>query len=374
MLTLSIVVLSTPSIAETTHPHSGAADFQALLIAIPTDAFEGNKAAFAAHFAAGATYTAGDRLETVEELYADARPDPDEHEWVTVSGLKVATYGDTVVATYRAVDHERWPHRSLDTYTAHTDTFVWSGGQWLEAAAHSSITASPPVPIDAATLARYAGTYRSKSGDTFALDVKRGKLFSTETGDRHPYEMDPTTATSFFSPGDPSEYVMVIDAQGVVVGMLQVNRLNPVMYERVEQPAASVAAAPDQAAVMAPIHQYVDGINRNDVDLLAAACASPAAILDDFPPHVWQGPTACADWKRAFDAYDRESAIADAVVTLGTPTHVNVTGDRAYAVIPSTYNYLQSGKPVTEAGSIWTFALTQTAAGWRITAWAWSDH
>ena len=134
------------------------------------------------------------------------------------------------------------------------------------------------------------------------------------------------------------------------------------------------AVASDQAAVMASVHQFVDGFNKGDTKSGLAACASPASIVDEFPPHEWQGPTACADWAKAYDANAKAENITDGFVTLGTPWHVDVTGDRAYVVVPVGYTYKQNGKPVAESGSVFTVALKKAAAGWRITGWAWARH
>jgi hypothetical protein len=138
--------------------------------------------------------------------------------------------------------------------------------------------------------------------------------------------------------------------------------------------AAGSAAAKEQTAVMAPVHQFIDGLNKGDMTTALAACDSPAVIIDEFPPHEWHGPTACADWANAFAAFTKKNSITDGVLTLGTPWHVDVTGDRAYAVIPVTYAFKVNGKPGMESGSLLTAALKKVAAGWRITGWAWSRH
>ena len=139
-------------------------------------------------------------------------------------------------------------------------------------------------------------------------------------------------------------------------------------------PTVSLAAESQTAAVMAPLNQFMSGINHGDLSLSAAACASPASVLDDFPPHSWVGPTACADWAKAFAADNTSTGTTDIHVTLGTPWHVAVTGDRAYVVVPATNVYKVHGKPMTETGSVWTVALQKLAAGWRIKAWAWAQH
>ncbi len=105
-----------------------------------------------------------------------------------------------------------------------------------------------------------------------------------------------------------------------------------------------------------------------------AACAAPAFIIDEFPPYAWQGPTACSDWANDFDANSKKDGITQPVVTLGKARHLEVTGERAYVVVPANYNFKRNGNPIAETGSTWTVALQKLTAGWRITGWAWSKH
>jgi hypothetical protein len=136
--------------------------------------------------------------------------------------------------------------------------------------------------------------------------------------------------------------------------------------------AAIVAAltTPAIASDQTDIAAVVNGYNK---DFAPKACASPASIIDEFAPHSWMGPTACADWLKSFDANSKANAITDAVVTLGKQETLKVDGDRAYAVYAANYNFKQKGKPVHEVGT-WTFAFQKMAGGWKITAWTWSAH
>lgn len=136
----------------------------------------------------------------------------------------------------------------------------------------------------------------------------------------------------------------------------------------------SVAAAAENGAVMATVHQFIDGLNKGDMKAALSACAAPASVIDEFPPHEWQGPTACADWARDYAADSKRQGVTGGVVTLGTPWHVDVSDDRAYVVVPANYSYKQHGKSAAESGSIFTVALRKTAQGWRITGWTWAKH
>jgi SnoaL-like domain len=133
--------------------------------------------------------------------------------------------------------------------------------------------------------------------------------------------------------------------------------------------------ASDKSDVVAAVNRYLDNLDPNEdkQKIALAMCDSRVSILDEFPPHEWHGPTACADWWKALNAYDEKNGITDGDAKLGTPWTTDVSGDRAYFVAPMTYTYKQNGKPVKESAAF-TVALKRTQAGWRITAWAYSKQ
>jgi hypothetical protein len=134
-----------------------------------------------------------------------------------------------------------------------------------------------------------------------------------------------------------------------------------------------LALASEKTDVVAAVHRYLDNLDKDKLETSLAMCDSQVSILDEFPPHEWHGPTACADWWKALNAYNEKNEITDGDVTLGTPWNVDITGDRAYFVAPMTYTYKQHGKPVKESAAF-AVALKRTPAGWRITAWAYSKQ
>jgi len=138
--------------------------------------------------------------------------------------------------------------------------------------------------------------------------------------------------------------------------------------------AGGPAVASEKTDVMAVIQQFVDAFNKGDMESAVARCADQASIIDDFAPHEWHGAGACSKWGTAYEADAKKNEITDGVVTLGTPRHMEVTANRAYAVIPvDSYTYKVKGKPTKETGSILTVALRKGESGWRITGWAWAQ-
>jgi len=134
------------------------------------------------------------------------------------------------------------------------------------------------------------------------------------------------------------------------------------------------APGPAQSAVVAVIHQFVDGFNKGDTKSVISTCADQTSILDEFSPYEWHGAGACAKWVSDFEIDAKKNGITDGAVTLSKPSHVDITADRAYVVIPADYAFKQKGKPVKESGSIITLTLQKGQAGWRITGWAWAKH
>lgn len=133
------------------------------------------------------------------------------------------------------------------------------------------------------------------------------------------------------------------------------------------------AAATDKTDVISVVHQWRDAFNKGDMKFMGAACADQTSIIDDFPPHEWHGSGACSKWSSDFQAFTQTAGITDPAITVGKAWHIDVTGDRAYVVAPTTFVFKQKGKPVKEMGIV-TVALQKSGAVWRMTGWAWADH
>jgi hypothetical protein len=133
------------------------------------------------------------------------------------------------------------------------------------------------------------------------------------------------------------------------------------------------AAASEQADVMVPVQQFIEGFNKSDAKMAEAACAEEAFIIDDFPPHAWHGAGAVSKWFKAYEAYARANSMSEAVVTFGKPRHVDVTGADAYVVVPTTFRFKKKAEAVNDTG-VMTLVLHKAAKGWQITAWSWADN
>lgn len=136
--------------------------------------------------------------------------------------------------------------------------------------------------------------------------------------------------------------------------------------------AANHALAAMPPEMMLPINQFFDGLNKGDFDAALKSCASNTAIIDEFSPFLWQGPSACKDWLNDFGIFSKKNDLTFEKITLGKPTKPMIDGDHAYLVIPASFAFKIAGKHQVEKGSKVTATLTKAAEGWVVTGWSWT--
>ena len=135
--------------------------------------------------------------------------------------------------------------------------------------------------------------------------------------------------------------------------------------------STATAAGAANAQLQAPINQFLDSFNKGDVKNAAAAHLASVSIIDEVPPHVWQGPKAFATWVDDLTKNDKAAGITEEKVTLGAVTREVVSGDTAYVVVAATYSFKQKGVAMTEPAQM-TFALKKAGDAWKISGWTWT--
>jgi len=146
-----------------------------------------------------------------------------------------------------------------------------------------------------------------------------------------------------------------------------------------QEPSATPAAktptksamSGEKGAVMAVIKEFQSDFNSGNSNWVQL-CADQTSIIDEFPPYAWTGSGTCSQWGKDYDADAQKNSVTHPSVWFGAAKHLDVAGDRAYVVLPASYNYQQNGKPVKETGATLTIALQKSANNWRIAAWTWS--
>jgi hypothetical protein len=123
---------------------------------------------------------------------------------------------------------------------------------------------------------------------------------------------------------------------------------------------------------IAAVQRYIDAFNNGEVEAMAACFAAQGTILDGTPPHVWHGDSAPKAWYRDVLTEGQHLGAGGYHVTLGAPSHADVSGDAAYLVFPATMTFNLRGTRITQTGALFTTALCKQTDGWRIAAWAWA--
>jgi ketosteroid isomerase-like protein len=123
--------------------------------------------------------------------------------------------------------------------------------------------------------------------------------------------------------------------------------------------------------VLAPINQFVDGINKGDTKSAAAAYTPNASIIDEFGAHHWEGANAFNDWNNGFMADMKNTGVTEPWMKLLKPKLVRVNGDHAYVVQAGVFTFKQNGTKQSENG-LFTYALDKTDSGWKLASWAWA--
>ena len=131
-----------------------------------------------------------------------------------------------------------------------------------------------------------------------------------------------------------------------------------------------LAAVPSEG-VMTPIKTFLDDFNKGDIDGAAATHAKEVSIIDEFPPHLWQGSTAFKDWVADLQKDAKAHEQTDQKGTLGPVVRSQVDGDTAYVVVPMTFTYKEKGKAMAEKGQF-AFVLQKDGDAWKISSWAWA--
>lgn len=126
-------------------------------------------------------------------------------------------------------------------------------------------------------------------------------------------------------------------------------------------------ASPDAGAVKDTIRTALAAANKGDNAAFMAKATPQASVIDEFAPFRWDS---FADWGAAYGAYNAANGVTHPKTSLLRFSHVNVKGDRAYAVAGVTYTYMEGGKARKENG-IETYALEKQAGSWRIAAFTW---
>ena len=135
------------------------------------------------------------------------------------------------------------------------------------------------------------------------------------------------------------------------------------------------AISSDETEVLSRMQQTINAANRKIDTALASNFMPSVVLVDDLAPYVFQGPAADAilEWRNAYDADSVKNSITDFSMQLLKPRRVEVSGDRAYIVLPAVYSFKQRLRPMQKLGTI-TATLERLDKKWLIATWSWAGQ
>ena len=137
--------------------------------------------------------------------------------------------------------------------------------------------------------------------------------------------------------------------------------------------ALLLAFAPAARAADTPttITQFSAALHAGDSKAAKNFLTARTVILDDVAPYYWAGANAFDRWQADLAKASAARGMSEEDAALGAPTRVEISGDRAYAILPATHTFKMKGRAMREAAQL-TFILAKDTAGWKITSWTWT--
>jgi hypothetical protein len=134
-------------------------------------------------------------------------------------------------------------------------------------------------------------------------------------------------------------------------------------------PQASGRTEGPDATMMAPVTALASYMAHVEGAVLPAVFADDGlVIVEDFTPYIFSGKDAAAQWDAGF----RRHAIPlkDLKFSFGPAHDFELTGDRVFFVLPTTWRGVYKDRRFEEHGA-WSFVLKNAGGQWRILAYGW---
>jgi ketosteroid isomerase-like protein len=136
--------------------------------------------------------------------------------------------------------------------------------------------------------------------------------------------------------------------------------------------AADAQLAAGSGPVLAIVTGMTEAVNRGDMPKAFAAFTASPWIVEDGAPFRWQGPGAPQAWIASMGANAQAQGMTAIDMKLSPATRVEITGDRAYAIVPGRLSYTMKDGHSEHADGLLTFTLVRTAGDWKIETLIWS--
>lgn len=145
----------------------------------------------------------------------------------------------------------------------------------------------------------------------------------------------------------------------------------PTTADAAPKPQPAVESRDAQVDIAAAVGRFVDAVNDGRFDQAATAFAPDATIVDDLPPYRWIGRDAASHWFLAMGDNAAQSHITSIFMEVGKPSRTDVSGDRAYVVVPGVLHVRTADRDLRARGTI-SYTLQRSGRRWLIDSLVWT--
>ncbi len=124
-------------------------------------------------------------------------------------------------------------------------------------------------------------------------------------------------------------------------------------------------------ALLAPIEKVARFIETGDESLLSAFAEKGVVIIENFPPHLFEGDDAVKRWSQNILSWHEPPSDLVLKHSFGTVQDLRVGDGLAFLSLSTHWTISEDGDSFEEDGG-WAFVLVQEDGEWRVRAYGWA--
>lgn len=134
----------------------------------------------------------------------------------------------------------------------------------------------------------------------------------------------------------------------------------------------SPAPAAEKTDALLPVYQFIENMNKGDVESALVVCSRTTSIIDNVAPYHWHGADACKQWSDSLNTHSTAEGVTDSVFVIEDASYLDLGEDYAYGVLPASYRFSQKGAEHQVQGSL-TVVMQRASEGWQLVAFAFTQ-
>lgn len=123
--------------------------------------------------------------------------------------------------------------------------------------------------------------------------------------------------------------------------------------------------------LLAPIEKIARFIESGDETLLSAFADDGVVIIENFAPHLFEGPDAVQRWSQKILSWHKPPSDLILKHRFGEPQDLRVEESLAFVSLPTHWSIKEGGESFEEDGG-WAFVLIEQNGEWRVRSYGWA--